>query len=320
MKKVYILLTMAVAVFASCQNDNEELTPEKKGVKLTISTSIAKPATTRTSYVYHEGETGKSGTISVSWEEEENITVVSIGEAGITAVDNFTSTGAAGRDKAEFTGTWTGNAGDKVICLYPAISVGRFTGVTVGSTSIEVDCAAHNLANSLEENVIKNYDIMVGDVSISGTTASVQLQRKITVLRVGLYQNWYYSPQAQNFWKLGISASNSEDEPKCFVAKGAIAATKSTYTGDITPVTYQGPNWNNFNTPGARWGYRYHFIPVIANGSLVEGDKLKIHWAYTDKYSVDPLWYSDDLTATKDITSTLTFQPGCVYTLEAKLL
>lgn len=313
---------MALAALTACQKDADVI-PSSKGVELTISASVASPADTRTTYSYTSGS--QAGTIDVAWEATEYLTVVSIGESGITAVDEFVSTGDAGRTKAEFTGTWNGSAGDKVICLYPALTKGGaagpgaaiFSGVTVGSTSIGVNYAAH--APSQDISTIKDYDLMIGDVAISGTAASVSMQRKISVIRLGVsgaypYEYGYY---ARYFTQLGIAARSSSGAPKLFASSGTVAATSSTWTGEIVPVAYYSNNWNNI-TQISKEGTVYHYIPVLTSGSLESGDVLSV--CFTDKEYSGTEWYDPwQQTKEKKLESGLTFDPGYVYAINAKL-
>lgn len=174
MKKIFYT-AIASLLLCACSNEVEPIENAKKGVELTMSATISKSAETRTTY------TRETVGMTVDWEAEEAITLVSFDDSGITAVDNFTSSGAAGREKAEFTGTWNGNAGDKVICLYPAISTSAgttlFDNVTARSTSINVNFPEHPLTTNISN--IKNWDIMIGSVSISGGTAHVSLDKKL---------------------------------------------------------------------------------------------------------------------------------------------
>lgn len=324
MKRTSIILTLALAALVSCQKENTA--SPQKGVELTISAEVAAPAGTKTTYSYTASSIDQAGTISTAWEATEYITVVSIGASGITAVDEFTSTGEAGRAKAEFTGTWNGNAGDKVICLYPALTNNgvavasanqRFSGVAVGSTSISVNCPAH--APSQDISTIKNYDIMIGDVSISGTAASVTLQRKISVIRLGVsggypYEYGYY---ARYFTQLGIAAHSSIGTAKLFASSGTVAATSSTWTGEIVPDAYYSNNWNNIDHITKK-GTFYHYIPVLANGSLDAGDILSI--CFTDKEYSGTDWYDPyNQTEPKTLESGLSFSPGYVYAINTAL-
>lgn len=322
MKRIAILPAAALLMFVSCQKESP--VASNKGVELTVSAQVADPESTKTSYEYTSGT--QAGTISTSWEAKEYITLVSIGESGITAVDEFCSTGEAGREKAEFTGTWTGNTGDKVICLYPALTNDgvavnsanqRFSGVTVGSTSIAVNCPAHNLSQDI--STIRNYDIMIGDVTITGTTASVNMQRKISVIRLGVsgacpYEYGVYGRYIQ---KLGIAARSSAGTAKLFASSGTIAATSSAWTGEIVPDVFYSNNWNSI-TQIAKEGTFYHYIPVLANGRLDAGDILTI--CFTDKEYSGTQWYSPwNQTKDKTLASALDFSPGYVYAINAGL-
>lgn len=325
MKRTSIILALALAALVSCQKENTA--SPQKGVELTISAEVAAPSGTKTTYSYAESSIGKAGTISTAWEVTEYITVVSIGASGITAVDEFTSTGETGRAKAEFTGTWNGNAGDKVICLYPALTNNgvavasanqRFSGVTVGSTSISVNCPAH--APSQDISTIKNYDIMIGDVSISGTAASVTLQRKISVIRLGVsgadsYEGGDY---ARYIKQLGIAARTSGGTAKLFASHGVLTATGSTWTGEVIPDSYYGENRNSITPQLDEEGKFYHYIPVLANGTLEAGDVFTVF--YREKEYTGTTWYGEvNGKKEKSLESTLDFSPGYVYAINAAL-
>lgn len=322
MKRIGILLAAPLVIFVSCQKESP--VASNKGVQLTFSAEVAAPASTKTTYEYTAGSL--AGTIATSWEAKEYITLVSIGESGITAVDEFCSTGEAGREIAEFTGTWTGNAGDKVICLYPALTNDgvavntanqRFSGVTVGATSIAVNCPTHALSQDI--STIKNYDIMIGDVTISGTNAYVILQRRISVIRLGISgaYPYEYGVYARYFQKLGIAARSSAGTAKVFASSGTLAATSSTWTGVIVPDAYYSKNWNNI-TQISKEGIFYHYIPVLANGNLDAGDILSV--CFTDKEYSGTMWYSPwDQAKEKTLESGLDFSPGYVYAINAAL-
>lgn len=315
MKRIAILSAAALVMFVSCQKEGP--VTSNKGVELTISAQVAAPAETKTTYSYTPSEIGLAGTISTSWEATEYITVVSIGEAGITAVDEFCSTGAAGREKAEFTGTWTGNAGDKVICLYPAISTNagtaRFTGVTAGSAAIGVNFPAHAVSQDI--STIRDYDIMIGDVAITGTAASVNMQRMISVIRLGVSGAlpYEYGVCGRYIQQLGIAARTSTGTAKLFASSGTIAATASKWTGEIVPDAFYSNNWNNI-TQISKEGTFYHYIPVLADGSLDAGDILTV--CFTDKEYSGTQWYSPwKQSKDKTLVSALDFSPGYVYAI-----
>lgn len=322
MKRIAILSAAALVMFVSCQKEGP--VASNNGIELTVSAEVAAPAPTKTSYEYTAGT--QAGTIATSWEAKEYVTLVSIGESGITAVDEFCSTGEAGREKAEFTGTWTGNAGDKVICLYPAITNNgvavaaanqRFSGVTVGASSIAVNCPAHALSQDI--STIKNYDIMIGDVTISGTAASVRMQRTISVIRLGISgaYPYEYGVYARYISQLGIGARTSSGTAKLFASSGTIAATSSTWTGEIVPNAFYSENRNGISQL-VKEGTFYHYVPVLAFGSLEAGDILSVF--FTDKEYSGTQWYSPaNQTKEKTIESVLDFAPGYVYAINAEL-
>ena len=319
MKRISIIYAIALAALVSCRKENVE--GQQKGVELTISAEVATPVESKTTYTYTPSVTGKAGAIATVWEPAEKITVVSIGDAGITAVDEFISTGEAGRVKAEFTGIWNGNAQDKVICLYPAISTtagaARYSGVAIGSSSIGVDYPTHK--PSIEVNAIKDYDLMIGDVHISANSASVLLSRKISVIKLGVSGAYPYESgvYARYIKQLGISAKASGGQYKLFVSHGAIAATKSTWTGEIVPDSYYGENRTTINQL-TKEGVHCHYIPILTNGRLEAGDILTVY--YRDKEYSGTTWYEEvNGKKEKTLESALDFSPGYVYAINVGL-
>lgn len=311
MKHITILFASALVLLASCQKDDTNVS--NGGVELTISAPLPSNGT-KTSYAYNLPSGSEyAGSIAVDWEADESITVVSIGESGITAVNTFTSSGAAGRAVAEFTGTWEGNPGDKVICLYPAISTGRYTGVTVGATSIGVSFPAHSPDQDI--NSIKPYDLMIGDVTISGSSATVNLDRKIAVLRLKVSGAYKDSDTHLYYEQLGVSATNSEGTPKLFASAGEIATTKATYTGTIVPTDFYSVNRQGVTTVTSEPVYEY--VPVMAEGTLDVGDKIFLYRRCADYNRwQQPATYRFNDEAVKVISaSSLTMTPGYVYQL-----
>lgn len=310
---------MALATLVSCRKENAEV--QRKVIELTISAEVATPAESKTTYAYTPSATGKAGVITTAWESVEKITVVSIGEAGITAVDEFTSTGKAGRVKAEFTGIWNGNAQDKVICLYPAISTAagaaRYSGVAIGSTSIGVDYPTHK--PSIDVNDIKDYDLMIGDVNISANSASVMLNRKISVVKLGVSgaYPYEYGVYARYIKQLGFSAKSSGGEYKLFASHGAMAATKSTWTDEIVPDSFYGENRISI-TQLTKEGVHFHYIPILANGRLEAGDVLTVY--YREKEYSGTMWYGEvNGEKEKTLENTMDFSPGYVYAINVGL-
>ena len=304
-----IIAAVAVVMVSSCQKNE----PENKvnGVRLTIEATMEKAIETKTTYA----EVGTPAAISVEWEGAEAITVVSLGEDGITAVDEFTYSGAAGKT-ASFTGTWNGQAGDKVICLYPAITTkagaALYSNVTVGSSTIDFTYPAHAPVSQIAD--LKDWDAMVGTVTIGGSTASASLKRQIAVFRIGFSGGYFDSPDLHYVDQIGIYALSSTNSPVLFAKAGTIAATKSTFTGSIVPTAYQEEYCLTI-TPGlTKEGTFVYYYPVFADGSLNAGDKIQVktyereRWGYgsTDRYN-------DYVTRT--LKSSITICPGYVYSI-----
>ena len=168
MKRIITIIAMtacAAVLMSSCQKTPAE---KKAGVPMTIQASVVAPTGTKTLYEYDT----ESKTLEGFWNSEESITVVSFDQRGITAVDTFTSTGEEGRSKAEFSGTWTGNAGDKVICLYPSVDTyagnSIFDAVRVGSPTIymrNLSTASGALQHD-DTGSISDVDLMLGEVTL----------------------------------------------------------------------------------------------------------------------------------------------------------
>ncbi len=247
MKRIItIIAAFAVVLFNSCQ---KQITEKKVGVPLTIQASVAAPAGTKTIYEYNTDEK----TLKGSWALEEYITVVSFGQNGITAVDTFTSTGEYGRKKAEFSGTWTGNEGDKVICLYPSVDTyagnSIFDGVRVGSPTIymrSLSTASGALQHD-DPSSISDVDLMLGEVIIDGDVAHVFMEHQLAVFRIEVtLRNFpYEAPPGSPFDQARINSirikcidPDSEEEEEwgvngdpVFVRFSGIDVTTESYTG-----------------------------------------------------------------------------------------
>lgn len=309
MKKIFYT-TIATLFFCACTNEVEQVESVKKGVELTMSATINKSAESRTTY------TRQTSGMTVDWEADEDITLVSFGESGITAVDNFTSSGTAGREKAEFTGTWNGNPGDKVICLYPALSTTAgttlFANVTAESTSINVNFPEHQLTTDISK--IKNWDIMIGSVSISGGTAHVTLDKKTAVLEFVLSGGYPYDDGYGRYINaVGVSAY-SGTTPTLFAKTASLAVTKSTYTGDIVPATYYQDNYQQNLDPQLKADNVSYYFPVLADGTLNAGDEIKLFYYFTQRDGTSNPWdHMRNNYNNKTLSASFTVTPGKIY-------
>lgn len=116
MKKYLLAIVAVAATLVSCQK-NDNPTPEKKGVPMTLKASINGNIGSKVTYT-----PGATSGLKVDWEATEHISVVTLNGSGYTvAIDDFVSTGVAGRTEATFTGTFTGGDNPTVIVIYPAL-------------------------------------------------------------------------------------------------------------------------------------------------------------------------------------------------------
>jgi hypothetical protein len=319
--KIFAVLAFAffgMTFFVSCSNDDDPEEPIKSKV-LTIKAKVNTPST-RTSYV----DDSEGGIISVNWEGEEKITVVSINDQGITAVDEFSSTGTAGRATAEFTGEYNGNVGDKMVCLYPAVSTpagaARYSGVEVGSSAVTVNFPPHGF--NKDANSLKDWDVMIGEVTVSDGTMTVGLNRKICVLKLGVSGSYPYSSGSCRYiTHAGIKASDSEGNDILFVQSGQIDMKKSSFSQNIVADSYYPEN-KTYIASGQQntEGETSYYIPLLADGTLNAGEKLIIKYTTMERYDFsrpDTYEYSKihDVTSGKE----LTFIPGKMYTMHVHL-
>ena len=121
MKKTLLFIAAAVAALVSCQTKqetvNENTVPEVKGVPMTLEASFS--GATKTTF------TPDGSGLKQTWDATESISVVTLSSSGnggaLVSVDTFTSTGAAGRTDATFSGTFTGGETPAfVMAVYPA--------------------------------------------------------------------------------------------------------------------------------------------------------------------------------------------------------
>ena len=316
---------MALVLLAFNACDNEQLPARREGTPLTISATVG--AQTKTAYSYDP----ESKVMEVSWQEEESISVISFDESGITAIDNFTSTGEEGRDKADFTGTWTGNPGDRVICLYPALSTSAgsklFGTVSEGDTSIPLN----NLTNSLRTLVketpssLANADVMVGDVVISESTASVNLVRQICVFRltVTCASTAWYDDYYERVSTVKISVDNG-GTPAVIATGGMLEVTEDTYTGSFFPTAYGTIKYtlNDFyssdlNTSGGP-KTQVFYAPIFSDGDLEEGYTLRFHYGGRSREGWGASWESVETfgggcVQNKIVTEKRTLEKGKIY-------
>lgn len=163
------------------------------------------------------------------------------------------------------------------------------------------------------------------DKALNGEYSSPELEvieavsRKISVVKPGVSgaYPYEYGVYARYIKQLGISAKASGGQYKLFVSHGAIAATKSTWTGEIVPDSFYGENRTSI-TQLTTEGVHCHYIPILANGRLEAGDILTVY--YRDKEYSGTMWYEEvNGKKEKTLESALDFSPGYLYAINVGL-
>lgn len=231
MRKFMIFAALAAVLAISCQKNNNPK-PETQGRPMTLIANIGDA--TKVNY------TPDGNVLKTTWEAEETISVVSFssGDNKPASIDNFTSTGEAGRTTAKFTGTFTGPedfAG--IMVLYPAlqeVEPGIYSTApykdykgnmlsTLEHTHVGYyyfdDGNAEPLRQVADDDAshLHNYCVMSGiadDSDIKNNILTASLENEMTVLKIHLtVPDAYKGKQLQI---LKIEAFDSEDNTEYF--------------------------------------------------------------------------------------------------------
>ena len=293
-----ILITAcAAALISGCHKTPAE---KKEGIPMTIQASVAAPSGTKTMYDYTDDRT-----LEGFWDSEEAITVVSFGRNGITAIDEFVSTGEAGRKKAEFSGIWTGNEGDRIICLYPSVDsyAGNsiFDGVRHGSPTIymrNLSTASGALQHD-DPSSVSDVDVMIGEVELGdGDEIYVHMRHMFAVFRIEVtLRNFpYEAPDGSPFDQARINTirikcvdPDSEEEEEwgphgdpVFIRINSIDVLADSYTG-VPDTVEKGPldyylldsgNNSDLTLMDEDVVEKTFFVPVRFDKDLEEGYEL----------------------------------------------
>ena len=318
-----ILMASAILAFSACNKEPQPVKPA--GVPLTIKASVGEQ--TKTAYSYDP----ESREMGVTWKEEEHISVISFDASGITAIDNFTSTGEEGREKADFTGTWNGNPGDRVICLYPALSTTAgsklFDTVSEGDVSIPLNSLTSSVGKIVKDtpSSLADADVMVGDVVISGNSASVDLVHQICVFRltVTCSTTAWYEDYYERVSTVKISVDNA-GTPAVIATAGSLAMTTDTYTGSFVPTAYGMVKYtlNDFyssdlNTSGGP-KTQVFYAPIFSEGDLEEGYTMRFHYGGRSREGWGASWenvetFGGGCVQNKSVTEKRTLEKGKIY-------
>lgn len=249
MKKYIFMAAAMLLAMASCTNEVEEQTVAKKKT-VTLTATLSNGDETRATYVDNNG-------LKATWDATETITVLSLDASNnIIHKDNLTSTGAAGRTSAEFTGTITEDANTKkYICYYPALGG---VGNTVTVSTLPTQYLNWDLGSQFQNQDgdlarVAQKSVYNGVATFEGSNMTVNLQAQLTVFKLVLtmpddvignscsgvsisssrnvfgYGSWYYAYETT----LGISGSGCTAQ-----ANVSLSTPKEITAGDKTVTAY----------------------------------------------------------------------------------
>lgn len=184
MRARYLLVMFTVIAATLCGCKKEEA-PTRKAVPMTLTASIASQDTKAVSSRNASG-------ISFTWEENAQISVITLDSAGnLVTNDVFSSSNANGAAIATFTGSFTGgdDEGNTVMCLYPAL-LNNFMGYRTAKTVISNVKDKTGVIKLLQGNADPESDyiggstMLSGAAIISGSELSTVLHHRTAVIKV----------------------------------------------------------------------------------------------------------------------------------------
>ena len=185
MKKYGMMLALAAGVLlaASCGKTIDD--PQQTG--FTLTATIANPALeTKTTYT-----DPNDGTLSVGWAASETMSLLICDPvSGIVKEYNLTSSGSAGDKNRDFSTSGTIDAltgSQYYLCVYPALSsssILKYVNTDKKLVYKPYDSDGYLPVSDGGAINLNETDLMIGKPVITGTTASVQLERQIGVLKV----------------------------------------------------------------------------------------------------------------------------------------
>lgn len=324
MKKMMILSAALLAVVIACQKNQETIdsSQEVKGVPMTLTASISGAKTS-----YSDNGSG----LKETWNAEESISIVTLdGDNGyLVSVDNFTSSGEAGRSSATFSGTFTGGSNPvKVIAIYPALTQsGGYYRTPVykdrygNSRSILQNGSgqffeySYNIELKQTANAdfshIANYCLMSGAVNIDdikNDVLSVSLSNLMTILKMVV--NFPDSYKGHTFSKIELDCKTDlAGNFNMFAGSGGkeyIDQVASPISGSSKDPVSTRILWGDFSIPDT--GTVTLYMPfVLAESSIKSG----YNWTFTA--FVDGVQAGSDVTV-KTFTKDITLQRGYMYT------
>lgn len=306
------LLTLSVAIVATLCSCKKEETPVQKGIPMTLSASISSPNSKAIATTTESG-------ISFAWEENAKVSIITLNASDeLVSNDVFSATNAAGATTASFSGTFTGNPSDHMICFYPALTESNAEGL---SSSNGVLYKVHGLYGhfklpttnvDINSNYLGEATILSGDVSISGDELSTSLLHRtvalkikadvsetdlVSVSKIEIVSSYWNTFFAEDWFELVFGHRKKWDSYMKLITGGNGRNYRNIEFSPIIPVNKS----ENFVV----------YIPTsIRNGEFSSGDTWTIKIIGKDA-SDNQVVYS----AVKTFATEKTFYPGICYTI-----
>lgn len=332
MKKTLLLAAFAAIAFISCQKNE---TPAEEPAVIPVEEAagipmklVAEIPATKVSYA------PDGNVLKASWEATETISVVTLDGSGcLVTVDHFTSTGAAGRTKAEFSGTFNGGSSPaSVIVIYPALIAGgggKYASVpytdhtsaeksvlydaAVGSEYIQGNFQPLKQTSDNDASHLENFCVMSGDVDIADIKNNIltaTLSHEMTILKV--IATFPDAAKGQTLTLMEINAYDSTDAP---------ASMERSHS------------WEYINIPdnplmGRGSGYK-EFSKLYCNITIPDSGVVTLYFAnclFADQ-AIGNKWKFtahvgaglDTYVATKTFKAAASFDKGSIYRVSASL-
>ena len=184
-------LAVLSVMLVACQNIELPAPEEVQGIPMTLTAGLTGEPGTKTT-VTPDGSGLKS-----TWDADEAISVVTLdGDGKAVAIDNFTSSGEAGRTSADFSGSFTGGENPvKVIVIYPSLEKQAddsyqnavLSQIKIGDNQCQWNVYGLRQTGNGDLSHFKNYCVMTGNVNltnIKSNTLTVKLRNMMTVIKV----------------------------------------------------------------------------------------------------------------------------------------
>ncbi|MBO4427190.1 MAG: acetylxylan esterase [Bacteroidales bacterium] len=282
MKRV---LFIALLLAAACTVKETPATVQE-GESASLSISIADLAS-KTAY------TPDAGALKCSWSAGDVVSVLSIKDGKVVAVDNFTTT--AGGRTATFQGRFTGAGSDSQICFYPSLSGGQKTGyfseplpgskgaafgVQIGDDKISyygLDQVTFSQPTNADASHIAWSDIMTGAADIAHPENAVSMTKHSDVLALSLS-----IPDLEADEKVGaLTVTLSNGAPFAQGTATLPLASSGLWTASTTTSSLElnyGPySFNLFRGLSSGSHSLTTYIPIIplSGASSLQGDQAR---------------------------------------------